>query len=434
MTDSKPQDADEKSQSLEVCVRVEEQPQSSIVASSARPLARAAVETKTIGAAAPRSGGATAVYEERRTRFSPVLVSFIVFVLLPAIAGVLYFAVFASDQYAVEMRFAVRSVEAEAESSATDAKANGTGNFAFTPATQNAFIVTSYIKSRAAVDDINARLDLREMFRRPEADFWARLKRDAVVDELTEYWISIITTYVDTLSGIVTVKFRTFRREDALAVGNAIVEASETLVNRISERARRDATMMAEKEVRKAFKGVQSALDALRDFRDLTGALSPGDAAVGIVKLLAPLLAEKSRLDSELFVASRQLSADAPTVRTLKIRLEAVETQIAEQKAQLTGSGNGGKTIASTLGKFEELEIQRLLAERLYTLAQAELDRAQARANRQGVYLTVFVPPTLPEESRYPRRIAFPVLAFMGLLVIWSIGVLIVASVNDHRL
>jgi capsular polysaccharide transport system permease protein len=118
----------------------------------------------------------------------------------------------------------------------------------------------------------------------------------------------------------------------------------------------------------------------------------------------------------------------------MKSRIETTERQIAELKGRLTRTDGAGQTVASSLVKFEELEFQRQFAEKLYTLAQADLDRARLRADRQSVYLTVFVPPSLPEESRYPRRIAFPLLIFLGLAIVWSIVVMILASVEDHRL
>jgi capsular polysaccharide transport system permease protein len=90
--------------------------------------------------------------------------------------------------------------------------------------------------------------------------------------------------------------------------------------------------------------------------------------------------------------------------------------------------------LAASIAKFEALELQRQFAEKLYTLAQADLDRARQRAVRQSVYLTVFVPPSLPEESRCPRRVAFPTLIFIGLTILWSIVVMTIASVEDHRL
>ena len=116
----------------------------------------------------------------------------------------------------------------------------------------------------------------------------------------------MVSTYVDAPSGIVTVKIRAFRKADALAIGDALVTASETLVNRISDHARRDATAMAEKDIRQAFAAVQAALTELHTFRDKAGFLDPGQATSDISKLLIPLMTEKIKLESDLFVAGRE--------------------------------------------------------------------------------------------------------------------------------
>jgi capsular polysaccharide transport system permease protein len=145
-------------------------------------------------------------------------------------------------------------------------------------------------------------------------------------------------------------------------------------------------------------------------------------------------MAEKIRIESELFVVTRDLDDTAPTVHALKSRLETTERQIADLKGKLTRSDGAGSTVSSSLVKFEELELARMAAEKLYSLAQADLDRARLRADRQTIYLTVFVPPSLPEDSHYPRRLAFPILIFLGLAIVWGIVAMIVASVADHRL
>ncbi len=373
-------------------------------------------------------------------KVSALLVSFIGCVLVPAFAATIYLAFIASNQLAAEARFAVRQIEFDS----SDATATGSNtsrdeksssvDFAFTAPGQNAYIVTSYIRSRAIVDDLSATLNLREIFRRPEADFWARLKRNASVDELSEYWNAMVNTYIDAPSGIVTLRVRAFRADDAVALANAVLQLSETLVNRISDRARRDAMEMSEKEVRRAYEMTQAALADMHQFRDAAGIIDPVQAGTEIGKLLIPLMTEKIRLESDLFVASRDLDDSAPTVRALKSRLDTTERQIASLKGKLTNPNGNGKTVAASLAKFEELELQRQFAEKLYTLAQADLDRARLRAARQSVYLTVFVPPSLPEESRYPRRLAYSILIFLGLAVIWAIGAMMFASVEDHRL
>ncbi len=376
-----------------------------------------------------------------RVKVSPLLASFVGCVLVPAFAAAIYFVFIASDQLAAEARFAVRQVETvssdmpEHGSALDNGTGNATVNFSFTATGQNAYIVTSYIRSRAIIDDLNTKLNLREIFRRPEADFWARLKRNASIDELTDYWNSMVNTYIDGPSGIVTLRVRAFRADDAVALANAVLELSENLVNRISDRARRDAMAMSEQEVRRAYEMTQGALADMRRFRDSEGIIDPVQASTEIGKLLLPLLTEKIRLESDLFVASRDLDDKAPSVKALKSRLDTTERQIGDLRGKLTATDGGGRnTIAASLAKFEELELQRQFAEKLYTLAQADLDRARQRADRQSIYLTVFVPPSLPEQSRYPRRMAFPLLILVGLIIVWAIVVMTIASVEDHRL
>ena len=133
-------------------------------------------------------------------------------------------------------------------------------------------------------------------------------------------------------------------------------------------------------------------------------------------------------------MASRDLDQTAPAIKAMESQLNATEKQIADLRGKLTSSDGDNKTLAASLAKFEQLDLKRQFAEKLYALAQADLDRARLRAERQSVYLTVFVPPSLPEESSYPRRVAFPILIFLGLIIVWSIGAMIVASVEDHRL
>ena len=74
-----------------------------------------------------------------------------------------------------------------------------------------------------------------------------------------------------------------------------------------------------------------------------------------------------------------------------------------------------------------------MLASELYAAARRNLSQAQVDAIRKAVYVTVFVPPTLAQESRYPRRIAMPLLILLGLSVVWGVGALAWASIEDHR-
>jgi capsular polysaccharide transport system permease protein len=144
-------------------------------------------------------------------------------------------------------------------------------------------------------------------------------------------------------------------------------------------------------------------------------------------------MGEKIKLQNELFVASRAMSATAPTVKTLQAGLDALDGQIEHLKSQLTGNSPEGRTVSSSIVQFEELELKRVFAEKLYTMSQDALERARLRAERQNLYVSVFVQPMLPEDSRYPQRVALSLIIPIGLLIVWGILALIGAAIEDHR-
>jgi capsular polysaccharide transport system permease protein len=372
-----------------------------------------------------------AVVARRRQWPSAYWLTLFAFVVAPALAVCLYFAFLASDQFAVETRFAVSATRNDVFSEKVMSVASSSSYIA---AGQDAYIVSGYIHSRAIVDDLSKIVDVRAMFSRPEADFWARLKSNATSEELTDYWRGMVDSYVDGPSGIVTVTVRAFRREDALAIAKAVVAVSEILVNEVSAHARADAIKLAEAEVGSAEGRVVSSLTDLRAFRDKAGFIDPTKQATAAGALLTELLSKKIKLQTEYFVATRAMSPEAPTLQSLKSRLEALDQQIAEQKAELTNADEGAKSLASLLPKFEELELRHRLAEKLYGLAQDGLERARLRGESRSLYVTVFVPPAEPQEARFPERVSLSLVISGALFVLWGICALTAAIIEDHRI
>jgi capsular polysaccharide transport system permease protein len=90
------------------------------------------------------------------------------------------------------------------------------------------------------------------------------------------------------------------------------------------------------------------------------------------------------------------------------------------------------EALSRVLGSYEQLESERKFAEAAYQHALQSLDQARANADRQHVFIASFVPPSLPEESLYPRR--WRSLATIALIAfaLWGIGGLAVQSVRDH--
>ena len=400
-----------------------------------------AVLHRVTGISAFRSGqvidGNAGTAPRRRTlpRMSAYRATFLLLVVIPTLTSWVYLAFLASNQYVAETRFAVRAAQMEAlhvekQKSATSSLASGS---MVSLSGQDAYIGTPYIRSRSIIDDLLSKIDIRAIYTRPEGDFWARLKRNASAEDLLAYWNGMVSAYVDGPSGVVTVSVRSFRPDDSVALASAIITASESLVNDVSARARNDAVRRSETEVRAAEARVRLALADMQGYRDKEGYIDPTAAATATSQLLAQVTTQKIQLQNDLFVATRAVSADAPQLKSLQTRLVGLDQQIAQLKAELTGNSAERKTVAASLAEFEELELHRIFAEKLYSMTQDALERARVKAENQNIYISVFVPPSLPQDSKYPERLSLSIMIAVGLAILWSIGALTVAAIDDHR-
>jgi capsular polysaccharide transport system permease protein len=368
---------------------------------------------------------------------SGYLLSFLAMVVLPAIAATLYFTLIASDQFISETRFAVHSMATDVVSQSSKSEKATTRNSymgGLTASTDDSYMVAAYIRSRACVEEVSRSLNLQQIFRRPEADILARLKAQPSPEELTKYWASMVSAYVDPPSGIITVSVSAFRQEDALAIAQAILKASEKIANDISVRAREDVMGMAEREVTTSEDRMIATLSDMRAFREKAGFIDPKQQAESISHILQELTTQRIRLQTEYEVSSRAMSPEAPTLQSIKGRLDQLDLQIADQKAKLTSQSKDPKALANLLPKYEELLMRNTFASKLYSLAADGLERARLRAEAQAIYINVFVPPRLPQEALFPERFASSMMVALALLIVWGIVALTAAMVEDHRL
>ena len=326
------------------------------------------------------SGSALAA--PRRTRWTIGLL-FLAF----ATVFVGYPAYFQSAQYTTEARFAVRT----GERATADPIAALSALSNFTQA-QDSLIIVNYLKSRAIVDALEQKIDLRALFSRRDIDWYSRFDRDDEVERLVRYWRNQVKASVESQSGIISVQFSAFSPADAKLIADTVVSISEDLINTMSARARRDTLREAEAEVARA-----------------EGRLS-------------------AKLEQDAVSAQRNLvGANAPQIQMLRTRMQVIDEQIASLQARITAStsqsaaSDGGKALGASITRFDQIELERKVAEKQYTEALTALERARMNAGRQTMYLATFVQPILPQEHSWPYRIWFSLIG-LGLAVGATVG------------
>lgn len=387
-------------------------------------IARAIYKPETVFIAT-RAGG-------NRGRYIAIA-TFFVGVILPFILVAAYYGWYSTPQYLSEARFAVRTLGGDDIGTVGGGSADRPNLFSTTPLKQEAYVIKSFVHSPAILERLATRVDFNAVFGRDEIDYLSRLPRDSTREELAEYWENQVGTFLDGPSGILTLRVKAFTPEEARDVAKAIIQESENLANELSVRARQDYVERAEQEVATRQGDYRAALDRLNDLRNSTAILDPGASATETATLLTKLLGEKLDIDARLFVLEQQAATNSPTVRQLKREQEALEGQITVLRAGLADDQTADSNLSETIRRFSELDVERTLAAELYGAARRNLVMAQADAIRKAVYISVFVEPTLADDSQFPHRLATPLLFLLGFCVIWGIGLLLWASIEDHR-
>lgn len=356
--------------------------------------------------------------------------SFVLCVLLPTALAGIYFAFIASDQYAVEAQFAVRSKETS--SGSLDGLSILSGITGSTANSADSYILKNFIESRDLVSKIDQDLNLRELYSGSGADFLAAIDAQAPVEDLVDYWRSMVTAEFDKFSGILTLEVKAFTPQDSVAVAQKVIGHSEQLVNDLSRRAREDAVAESESEVARAENRLRLARRAVAQFRGSELRLNPVATAEAREKILGELEADLTRLKTELSVLNT-VSPNSPRVASIESQIDAVSKQISAVRSRTNENDSAAEgTLNQQLSQYEELQTEREFAEKAYVSSLASLEKARAEATSQTRYLSVFVEPRLPDTALYPEGLRWVVIIFIGSFLIWAIGGLIVAGVRDH--
>lgn len=354
--------------------------------------------------------------------------AFIALVVVPVLLAGLYLAFFISDQYSSEARFAVRG----AERASFDPIASLTG----VPSTmriQEATIISEFIRGRGIIDELQSTINLREKFSGPNIDVLSRFNKNDAIEELVKFWRWHVDVSIDAMTGILTVTVYAFTPQDALEIANAILGASERLVNQLSDRSRRDALRQTQNELKVAEAGLQSKIRSMQDLRNAEGLLDADKTSDAMIQIIGGMRLELARMDREYNAQRQTVAQDSPQLRVLESRIKATREQIRQIENQMTGTSlKDTPALAESMSRFERAKLDHDIAQKRYVAAAASFEKARVDLSTQQIYLTTFVPPTLAQDPLYPRRMWMFVVILIGCSLIWGLVTGAAVLVRNH--
>lgn len=364
-----------------------------------------------------------------RRRHKALFLAFILFVALPMALAGWYLFTRATDQYASYVGFSVRSEDLKSSLDLIS------GISAFGAASsKDTDVLNEYIQSRELVKTIDDELDLREMYSRPaERDPVFAFDETGTIEDLHEYWRSMVKVFYDRATGLIELRVTAFSNTEAQAIAQKIVEHGTSLVNDINAVAREDATRYARDELERSVERLRSARRAVTEYRSVNQMVDPS-AEIGIqTGLIQALQGKLSEVMLEYNLLKDSVSDDSPQLRQLSRRIEVLRQSIDEERLKFGSSSVGSENYSTLVGEYESLMVDLEFAEQAYIAALAAFDTAQIEAQRQSRYLAAHIRPTLAERAEYPKRWLLLGSVSLFAFFLWSAGALVFYSIRDRR-
>ena len=354
---------------------------------------------------------------------------FALFVVLPTLVVGAYMIGFAADQYESEARFIVRAPQAAPSQLTGLGQILGLGGGLSSGQTES-FSVADYLDSHDAVTALDKKLGLVAMFRRAEADPLFRLWwSQPSSEDLLKYYRSRVNLSYSQDTGITKLTVHAFRPEDSHAIAETLLQLGEQRVNDLNRRAVEDTLRVAKQEVAEAEDRVVEAQKNLTTFRVQQQDINPERTSTAQMQLVAQMQGQLAQARAQQIGMNASIRADSPQYVALSNRIHALESQILAESLKMTGAG---AAMAPALASYEQLTLKREFASTRYNAAQASFENAKLQALRQQLFVVRVVEPNLPQDALYPRSYVITFTVFVGLMVAFGIGWLILAGVREH--
>lgn len=362
---------------------------------------------------------------DRMKSVSPL---FLIMVVAPTLAAAVYFGLLASDVYVSESRFVVRA----AGKTAPTSLGLLLGASGLAGASEDNYTVVDYVRSREALRDSNGDGFVSKIFSGDKASLLDRFGGPfggTTTEHLYRYFGGKVDIEFDTSTQVTNLTVRAFTPQDAHALNERLLEQAERLINRLSERGRRDAMADAQVQVDAARNSARAAIVALARFRNSSGIIDPEkQAAVNlqmISKLQDVLIADQTQL-AEI----SQYTPNNPQIPAITTRIANVRREIERQSSLVAGAP---KSLSSAAQQYQQLQFDADYAGKQLAVAQATFQDAENEARKKQIYIERIAAPNLPDYPIEPRRIR-GVLATLALsLLAWGVTTTLLAGVREHR-
>ncbi|EHA13930.1 chain-length determining protein [Halomonas sp. HAL1] len=337
-----------------------------------------------------------------------------------------YWFIIAQERYVSRATVVLESPQvATPELSLSSLMGGGAGN------TADLLLLREHLLSVDMLRRLDKDLNIREHYTE-HGDIFAKLgDRDAPIEDLHKYYLRRVKVELDEYAGVLNIEVQGYTPEFAHEMTTLLLEAGEDHMNEMGHRLADEQVHFLERQMVRLDERFTATRQALLEYQNEYGLVSPTDTVASINQVVATLEADLARLQAQRNALSSYQSAQSPELRQVERNITALRDQIIEQRDRIAQAS--GDSLNSVSAEYETLELQAQFAQETYSNALASLENTRLEAARQLKQVSVLQSPLMPEYPTEPNRLYnSSVFAIITIFLAFILSMLIMI-IKDHR-
>lgn len=349
-------------------------------------------------------------------------------VLILAVLTTAYWLFFASDRYVSDANVIIRKTDSVgAPSFDLGMLVSGIPH----ADRSNQLLLRDYLLSVDMLQKLDQQLDLRSHYSDSSHDLISRMWfQDASLEWFYRHYLSRVQVEFDEFAGVLRIKVQAYDAKTSQAIAQLLVKEGERYMNVLGHEMAQVQVDFLVTQVDQAQQRFQQASQALLNYQNRAGLLSPQATAESINAIVASLEAQRAQLQTQLASLPKSLDRDHPNIVLLKQALNAVDQQIKQEKLKLATPSGG--TLNANVEEFHRLEMDVQFTQELYKSSLIALEKGRIDATRMLEKVSVLQTATLAEYPLEPRRIYNSIITLLLALMLAGILKLLKSIILDH--
>ncbi len=339
----------------------------------------------------------------------------------------IYWNVLASDRYVSQANVVLESPQIAAPTLSFSSLLSGGG-----AGSGDMLLLRDYLLSVDMLQKVDQTLGFRTHYSNTSVDWFSRLQDERLpIEDLHEYYLKRVSVELDEYAQVLRIKVQAFSPKMAKAVADWLLVEGERHMNGMGQRLAEEQVNFLENQVSQLNDRFDQARQALLDYQNENGLVSPTGTVESLNAVVANLEGQLTDLKAKRTILGSYQSALSPQLIRVNSEIDAIYGQIGLERARM--AQQSAPSLNEVSSRYQTLELKAHFAQESYSGALAALENTRIEAARKLKQVSVLQNPTLPEYPIKPERLyntaVFTIIAmFLGLILH-----MLVIIIKDHK-